>query len=177
MTAPEEMPSGHLNLVPCKVCGRGFTKDRIQTHVDICKKQKTRKVYNIAEKRIEGTDAEELMKSGHLKLDFPRPNVKKSVLDAKLKGTKEATAPLPPIPSQKGRRKSTAKKMTESYQVVFDANDKMKTKKSTKFPTAVPPPLTAKRMPTASKREREIDHRQDIDKRQNKQNTFSVIFT
>ncbi len=43
--------------------------------------------------------------------------------------------------------------------VVFDENDGMKTKRSTKFPTAVPPPMTAnggKRLPKQSVDDRSV---------------------
>ena len=77
---------------------------------------------------------------GKLKLDKPRPNEKKSELNDKLKGTREAHVPLPPIQSNGKKANATA------YQVVFDANDKMKTKKSIKYPSAVPPgPLPRRR--------------------------------
>ena len=51
-------------LVTCSNCGRGFAKERIETHVKICTNTKERKIYDIAKIRIVGTEAEELYKAG-----------------------------------------------------------------------------------------------------------------
>ena len=61
-----EAPTGDIKLVPCGICGRGFTKDRIKKHNSICAKQKPRKVYDITQKRVAGTDAGELVKAGKI---------------------------------------------------------------------------------------------------------------
>lgn len=86
---------------------------------------------------------------GKLKLEAPRPNEKKSVLTEKLNATLTKDV-LPPIQASKGKENENgktgdpAKRSVTAYQVVFDDNDKMKTKKNSKFPSAVPPPLTGK---------------------------------
>lgn len=54
-----------------------------------------------------------------------------------MKGTRDAKAPLPPITEGKQDNNNKRNNGT-AYHVVFDANDKMKTKKNTKFPTGVP---------------------------------------
>ena len=51
-------------LVQCSNCGRGFAKERIETHTKICTSTKERKVYNVAKMRIEGTEAGALYNAG-----------------------------------------------------------------------------------------------------------------
>ena len=51
-------------LVPCSNCKRGFAKERIEKHVEICKNTKERQIYDIAKARIVGTEAGELYKAG-----------------------------------------------------------------------------------------------------------------
>ena len=53
-------------LVSCSNCGRGFAKERIEKHLQICKNTKERQIYDIAKIRIVGTEAEELYKAGEL---------------------------------------------------------------------------------------------------------------
>ena len=46
-------------LVQCKSCSRNFAEERIQTHVSICKKTKSkkRKPFDATKARVEGTEA------------------------------------------------------------------------------------------------------------------------
>lgn len=46
-------------LVQCKSCSRNFAEERIQTHVVICKKTKSkkRKPFDATKARVEGTEA------------------------------------------------------------------------------------------------------------------------
>ena len=59
-------PSG--DLVQCSKCGRGFAKERIEKHVQICNSTKERQIYDIAKARIIGTEAEELYKAGKIQI-------------------------------------------------------------------------------------------------------------
>ncbi|TRY80374.1 hypothetical protein TCAL_09882 [Tigriopus californicus] len=141
MTAEiEEFPSNTVQVVPCSNCGRGFAKDRLDTHFKICKSQKKRKPYNISKHRVAGTEAEDLVRQGRLKLEPPKPNAKKSDLTAKLKLAAAEAAkvpekqPLPPIPSKTDGGVGAANSNAVSYQVVFEGDDgQLKTKKASKF--------------------------------------------
>ena len=54
-----------VDTTECPHCHRNFAKDRVETHAAICAKQKgPRKIYDISKKRVQGTDAEELVKAG-----------------------------------------------------------------------------------------------------------------
>ena len=53
-----------LQTVPCSKCNRNFTLERIQTHEEVCQKAKNRKVYDIVQMRVKGTESEKLVKSG-----------------------------------------------------------------------------------------------------------------
>ena len=53
-----------LQTVKCSKCDRSFTIERIQKHEEICNKVKERKVYDIVEMRVKGTDTEALVKAG-----------------------------------------------------------------------------------------------------------------
>ena len=68
MGAGTEPPAhAQIDTVPCKICGRNFAKDRVDTHRKICAKQakaKPRQIYDITQKRVEGTEAGELVKAG-----------------------------------------------------------------------------------------------------------------
>ena len=57
-------PNGEL--VKCSNCGRGFAKERIDKHIQICTNHKERKIYDIAQARVEGTEAGELYKAGKI---------------------------------------------------------------------------------------------------------------
>ena len=63
---PGEQPDSNVKMVACDNCGRKFAEDRVDTHFNICVNQRERKIYNIAEKRVQGTEAEELLKSGEV---------------------------------------------------------------------------------------------------------------
>ena len=64
---------------------------------------------------------------GKLKLEKPKQMEKKSVLTAKLTSSSLNKEPLPPIIVPPNRKQSSN---TEAYQVTFDENDKIKTKKN-----------------------------------------------
>ena len=64
----EERPAREAPLSACGNCGRKFASDRLDLHFNICVNQRETKPFNIAEKRIEGTEAEELLKTGELNL-------------------------------------------------------------------------------------------------------------
>ena len=53
-----------VQTVPCAKCNRNFTLERIQTHEQVCNKTKERKVYDIVQMRVKGTESEKLVKSG-----------------------------------------------------------------------------------------------------------------
>ena len=57
-------PNGELEK--CSNCGRGFAKERIDKHIQICKNTKERQIYDIAQARVEGTEAGELYKAGKM---------------------------------------------------------------------------------------------------------------
>merc|ERR1712179_661649 len=61
------------------------------------------------------------------KLEKPKQMEKKSVLTAKLTSASLNKEPLPPIIIPPNRKQSSN---TEAYQVTFDENDKIKTKKN-----------------------------------------------
>ncbi len=52
--------------VPCPNCGRPFDPARVQTHAGICVNTRERDVFNISMKRVQGTEAEELVNQGVL---------------------------------------------------------------------------------------------------------------
>jgi hypothetical protein len=56
-------------LSKCKVCGRQFASDRVDTHQEICSrtKKKTRKVFDPVKHRVRGTEAEAYLKKGRPK--------------------------------------------------------------------------------------------------------------
>ena len=116
------------NLVPCSNCGRKFAAERIDIHTNICTNSKHRDIYDIAKKRIVGTEAEGLYKAGKLKLDAPKPMEKKSALHAKLSTHENGLnkTVLPPI-----KKKPSGDNI--AYSVTFDGNDQLKTKKNSKF--------------------------------------------
>lgn len=54
------------DLVDCRTCGRHFAPDRVAKHESICQKSANskRKVFNILEQRVKGTEAEKYVKKG-----------------------------------------------------------------------------------------------------------------
>ena len=54
------IPKARDDLVGCTICGRNFAEDRIEKHQEICMKSqsKKRKTFDMAKKRLQGTDAE-----------------------------------------------------------------------------------------------------------------------
>ena len=58
------MPKPRDDLAACTNCGRNFADDRIEKHQEICIKTSTkkRKTFDMAKKRLEGTDAENFAK-------------------------------------------------------------------------------------------------------------------
>jgi len=53
-----------LQTVKCSKCDRSFTIERIKKHEEICNNVKERKVYDIVQMRVKGTDTEALVKAG-----------------------------------------------------------------------------------------------------------------
>ena len=54
------IPKARDDLTGCTICGRNFAEDRIEKHQEICIKSqsKKRKTFDMAKKRLQGTDAE-----------------------------------------------------------------------------------------------------------------------
>ena len=54
------IPKARDDLIGCSHCGRNFAEDRIDKHQEICIKTQTkkRKTFDMAKKRLQGTDAE-----------------------------------------------------------------------------------------------------------------------
>jgi len=131
-----------LQTVKCSKCDRSFTIERIQKHEEICNKVKERKVYDIVEMRVKGTDTEALVKAGKVKLEPAKPIERKSVLNQRL--GQLPSEPLPPIQpkanTNKIEDKSANSKNATAFQVVFDENsDGIKTKKYSKFSSILRP--------------------------------------
>lgn len=63
--SPESSPDTDVQLVPCKVCNRRFTENRLAKHISICQKTQkpSRRVYDSSQHRAKGTDLEEFMKT------------------------------------------------------------------------------------------------------------------
>jgi len=155
MTAPLEEKGDAGPLVPCKVCSRNFASDRISKHLEVCEKTtaKPRPVYDVAKARVTGTEAEELVAAGRLKLDPAKPMEKKSDLmkkynidDAKKEDVKNKQEKEKP-------QKVAQKRNGEAYQVVFDDNEKMRTRKPTAAMAPSKLPATVVRQGT---------HKQDL---------------
>lgn len=74
---PEARPLGP-NQERCDICGRGFNKDRIEKHRDVCQKAATKKVkvFDATKMRTKGTEAEAFVKKGLHKKEVPvkKPN-------------------------------------------------------------------------------------------------------
>lgn len=74
---PEARPLGP-NQERCNICGRGFNKDRIEKHRDVCQKAATKKVkvFDATKMRTKGTEAEAFVKKGLHKKEVPvkKPN-------------------------------------------------------------------------------------------------------
>jgi len=135
MTAPLEEKGDSGPLVACKVCSRNFAADRISVHVAVCEKTtaKSRGVYDVAKARVAGTEAEELIAAGRLKLEPAKPMEKKSDLMKKYKiedAKKEEVKSKEEKEKEKPQRVAQ-KKNGEAYQVVFDESEKMRTRKPT----------------------------------------------
>lgn len=56
--AAQDANAQRLNLKACPNCGRNFAADRLQVHVNACKHQKQRKVFDSTKMRVKGTEAE-----------------------------------------------------------------------------------------------------------------------
>ncbi|KAL1258419.1 hypothetical protein QQF64_011663 [Cirrhinus molitorella] len=60
----EENSDAACQLIPCDVCHRCFTRDRLETHMKVCtKKRPQRKIFDMSQYRAKGTDLEEFMKT------------------------------------------------------------------------------------------------------------------
>ena len=53
-----------VQTVACKTCDRHFTLERIEKHEAICTQRRAKKVYDIVQMRVKGTEAEKLIKEG-----------------------------------------------------------------------------------------------------------------
>ena len=58
--------TGPSDLVDCRICGRHFAPDRVAKHETICQKSANskRKVFDILQQRVKGTEAEKYYKKG-----------------------------------------------------------------------------------------------------------------
>jgi len=140
MTAALEEKGDSGPLVPCQVCGRNFASDRIAKHLEVCEKTtaKPRPVFDVAKARVAGTEAEELLATGRLKLQPAKPMEKKSELMKKYNNNNKEDAKPEENKTQEEKMKTkensnkvAQKKNGEAYQVVFDNSDKMRTRKPT----------------------------------------------
>ena len=61
--------------MPCGSCGRNFAADRIQQHMNICGREKKRKVFDVTKMRVQGTEAESFVlgKGGKKKPQISQP--------------------------------------------------------------------------------------------------------
>lgn len=153
MTAPLEEKGDAGPLVPCQVCGRNFASERIAKHLEVCEKTtaKPRTVYDVAKARVAGTEAEELVAAGRLKLEPAKPMEKKSDLMKKYNVENAKTEEVKP--KEEKSQKVAQKKNGEAYQVVFDDSDKMRTRKPTAAMAPSKLPATVVRQGT---------HKQDL---------------
>ncbi|XP_071780286.2 zinc finger C2HC domain-containing protein 1A [Centroberyx gerrardi] len=62
---PRESTDTQLQLLPCEICGRKFSAERLEKHLKICEKaqQSHRKVFNSYNHRTKGTSLEEFLKT------------------------------------------------------------------------------------------------------------------
>ncbi len=51
-------------MAECRNCGRKFASERLQVHLNVCAKQKSRKIFDMTKKRLEGTEAAAFVKKG-----------------------------------------------------------------------------------------------------------------
>ncbi|XP_059375451.1 zinc finger C2HC domain-containing protein 1C [Carassius carassius] len=60
----EEDLDASQQLIPCDVCHRCFARERLETHMRVCEKQRPRrKIFDMSQYRAKGTDLEEFMKT------------------------------------------------------------------------------------------------------------------
>ncbi|KAM4690546.1 zinc finger C2HC domain-containing protein 1C [Rhinophrynus dorsalis] len=61
-SAPEVLDS---ELVPCELCGRNFTVQRLEKHTQVCEKMQSskRKVFDSSKARVKGTDLEQYLQT------------------------------------------------------------------------------------------------------------------
>jgi len=133
MTAPLEEKGDSGPLVACKVCSRNFASDRISVHLAVCEKTtaKSRGVYDVAKARVAGTEAEELIAAGRLKLEPAKPMEKKSDLMKKYNNEDAKKEVIKSKEEKEKPQRVAQKKNGEAYQVVFDDSEKMRTRKPT----------------------------------------------
>ncbi|KAM9341272.1 zinc finger C2HC domain-containing protein 1C-like [Symphorus nematophorus] len=78
----ELIDSAHtsLQLLPCRICNRKFVSERLEKHVQVCKKAKQshRQVYNSCLHRFKGTVLEEYVKT-HSRAKTPEVEEKKNL--------------------------------------------------------------------------------------------------
>ncbi|XP_066497940.1 zinc finger C2HC domain-containing protein 1C isoform X2 [Hoplias malabaricus] len=96
--SPEKGSDAHVQLVPCNICQRCFTNDRLERHSRVCEKQQQskRKVFDSAHFRAKGTDLEAFMKTNSRPMS---PEVKKNNWrqkhEAFIHNMRQARAPAP----------------------------------------------------------------------------------
>lgn len=61
---PDSETNVSVQTVPCSKCDRSFALERIKKHEEICTSIKPRKVYDIVQMRVKGTESEKLVKEG-----------------------------------------------------------------------------------------------------------------
>ena len=61
---PDSETNVSIQTVPCSKCERNFLLERIKKHEEICTSIKPRKVYDIVNMRVKGTESEKLVKEG-----------------------------------------------------------------------------------------------------------------
>uniref|UniRef100_A0A4W3H9L3 C2HC/C3H-type domain-containing protein n=1 Tax=Callorhinchus milii TaxID=7868 RepID=A0A4W3H9L3_CALMI len=93
----------------CSYCGRRFVLDRVDTHVEICKKvyKHKRKVYDSAKKRAQGTDMENYQSNRKRKKNWKQKHdaflrMLRAAQQIELqifRGTKQSDLP-PPLPAE-----------------------------------------------------------------------------
>ncbi|KAB5562114.1 hypothetical protein PHYPO_G00014290 [Pangasianodon hypophthalmus] len=96
--SPESRPDTDFQLVPCKVCNRHFTEDRLEKHISICQKTQKpkRQVFDSSQYRAKGTELEEFMKTnGRSKAPEPKKSNWRQKHEAFVRNIRQARAPAP----------------------------------------------------------------------------------
>ncbi|CAN9502191.1 unnamed protein product [Ophioblennius macclurei] len=101
----ERLADISLEILPCKICNRKFVRERLETHVRICKKvkQARRPVYNSYAHRTKGSSAEEFFKT-HTRSKTPE------IIKKKYQGRKETSKQHQDRPPAATTQPTTSKK-------------------------------------------------------------------